>query len=151
MPEEKTWTLWLCPKCGEPAEVVLRPGTDGHAHGHYHDNPDNRFHRRIFHPAEEVVLTRRERLAEVEADREKLRKALEADQPTAPACETCGGSGFEYPIADGGTSRDCPDCSPPLEAEGEGRTGFLFGCASGKHMNDGRCSCTPGRHVKEQS
>jgi hypothetical protein len=51
----KRWKLWICPECGEQvSEGCNKPVLPGR--GHYHDNPKNRFHRRIFHPAEVVEV-----------------------------------------------------------------------------------------------
>ena len=60
--------VWVCPECGEP----MRPGS-----GHYHDNPDERFAWRIFHPAEEIEVAPVSELERVEAERERAESGHE--------------------------------------------------------------------------
>lgn len=89
MAEEKRWTIYVCPECGETIpEHYAPPMLPGR--GHYHDDPAAPFGKRIFHPAEEIPVVPAEQLAEVERERDEAIEGcgrVEAERESAHTLE----------------------------------------------------------------
>lgn len=66
---EQSWKIWRCPECGESVPEHYGP-PEMPGRGHYHDNPDDRHFKRVFHPAEEVEVIPLADAQKLEAERD---------------------------------------------------------------------------------